>query len=107
MPRYFYIFYPKFDREIPAFEKRVLDILAFKKFGLGYNAEREIVKIESNYYLKKGVGHITDDLLSDPNISFFKSKNPNYYLGEEIACLVELTEENMKPLFKQVINDEK
>lgn len=107
MPRYFFNFYPKYDKEIPQFEKEVLDILAFKKFGSGYDSKRGIVRIQFNYYLKKGVGHITNELLNDPNIKFFKEKNPNYYLGEELACLVEFTEENMKPIFKQVISDEK
>lgn len=107
MPRYFFNFYPKYAEETPQFEKKVLDTLAFKKFGLGYDAKRGIVRIQFNYYLKKGVGNITNDLLNDPNIKFFKEKNPYYYLGEELACLVELTEENMKPIFKQVISDEK
>lgn len=105
MPRYFYNFYPKYDTEIPQFEKKVLNILAFKRFGSGYDAERGIVRIKFNYYLKNRVGQITDDLLKDPNIRFFKNKNPNYSKGEELACLIELTEENMKPIFKQVIND--
>lgn len=104
MPRYFFNFYPKYDSQIPYFEKKVLDMLAFKKFGNGYDAGRGIVKIQSNYYLKKGVGHITHDLIIDPNIKFFKEKNPNYFLGEELACIVELTEENMKPIFRQLIS---
>lgn len=104
MPRYFYNFYPKYDSEIIKFEKKVLDTLAFKKFGSGYDSKNGIVKIKFNYYLKKEVGQITEDLLEDPNIRFFKSKNPNYIRGEELACLVELTEDNMKSKFKEIIN---
>ena len=107
MPRYFFNFYPKYNKEISQSEKKVLDTLAFKKFGSSYDAKLGIVKMQSNYYLKKGVGYITDELLKDPNIRFFKERNPNYSIGEELACLVELTEENMKPVFKQVISDEK
>jgi len=105
MPRYFYNFYPKYDSEITEFEKKVLDTLAFKKFGSAYEPKTGIVRIQFNYYLKNGVGQITEDLLKDSNIKYFKNKNPNYIKGEELACLVELTEDNMKPIFKQVIND--
>ncbi|MEK6828145.1 MAG: hypothetical protein AABX78_02240 [Nanoarchaeota archaeon] len=107
MPRYFHNFYPKYDSEIPEFEKKVLDTLASKKFGSGYDSKRGIVTIEFNYYLRMEVGQITEDLLKDPNIRFFKSRNPNYIKGEELACLVKLTEDNMQLIFKQIINDEK
>ncbi len=106
MPRYFHEFYPKFDLEISSFNRKVLDALAFERFGTGYDSSRGIVKIQSNYYLKKGIGFITNDLLNELNIKYFKEKNPNYFLGEELACLVELKEHNMKQIFRQLINDE-
>ena len=106
MPRYFYDYYPKFDSKSNGFERSVLDKLALKKFGSGYNQSTGIVKIDFNYYLKEGVGQITDDLLKNQDVNFFMDRNPNHTKGNELACIVELKLSNMKPMLKNLIECE-
>ncbi|MEW6009344.1 MAG: hypothetical protein AB1629_06905 [Candidatus Omnitrophota bacterium] len=101
---YFYEFYPCYNKEFPRFEKMVLDIFAYKKYTLEYNANAGIIHFNHpKEHLKAGVADVTAQRLSDPHIRFFVKKNPLYAQGDELACLAELKEENMKPVLKKNI----
>lgn len=101
---YFYEFYPCYNKEFPRFEKAVLDVFAHKKHPLEYDANSGIIHF--NYpkeRLKAGVADVSAQRLSDPHIRFFVEKNPLYAQGDELACLTELKEENMRPVLKKII----
>ncbi|KKM10702.1 hypothetical protein SY88_13380 [Clostridiales bacterium PH28_bin88] len=96
LPVYFYHFYPRYDRGIPAFEQKLLDAFAEFKFPGQYDPETGVIKTCRDY-LKPGVAEVTSRRLKDPHIKYFVEKNPGYYLGDELACIAELSETNLKP----------
>lgn len=98
LPVYFYEFYPCYNRVTPAFEKKVLDIFGQLKFPGQYNAETGIISFETLCdYLKPGIADITAARLKAPHVRYFAEKNPGYRLGDELACITELSEANLKP----------
>lgn len=100
LPVYCKKFYPHCDEETPEFEKRVLDALAFKKFGLAYNSKSGIIHFDKpRERLKPNVADIDQARLKNKHIDFFVRKNPFYASGDELACISELSEENIKSRF--------
>lgn len=95
LPTFFREFYPAHDRPAPESVKRVLDALARLKFGAQYDAARGIVRLAEPTPLHAGVSEPTETRLKDPHVSFFLSANPGHVRGDELACLAELTADNL------------
>lgn len=101
---YFYEFYPSYNNPTPEFEKRVLNAIALKKYPAEYNTNSGVVHfVYPREYLKSGIADLTPQRLTDPHIRFFVQQNSLFIRGDELACLAELKEENMKPIFKRII----
>ena len=95
LPTFFREFYPAHDRPVPQTAKRVLNALAQLKFGAQYDAQRGIVTLAEATPLHAGVSEPTEARLKDPHVSFFVTANPGHMQGDELACLAELTPENL------------
>lgn len=84
--------------------RSLLDHLARRKFGDGYDATRGVITTyKGATYLRPGVADVTEGRMQDNNVSFFVEKNPGHADGEELACLAELSEENLTPLVLRVL----
>lgn len=90
-------FYPTWRYPTPNHIKSRLDIMAARKFGDNYNPDTGIIRFsKSKGHLKKAWAEIPSHLHNKPDIDFFLKCNPNYHAGDELACITELTEENLK-----------
>lgn len=108
LPIFFKEFYPRYDKPIPPFEKRLLDIFGNMKYPQEYNSKLGIIHpMKAKAYLKPGVADINSHLLKNPHINFFLRKNPLYHEGDELACIAELTEGNLKPIAYRIINHDR
>ncbi len=96
-------FFPSFRGETPRFELRVLDALAFQKFPREYDCERGVVRFAEPTPLRNGVATISENRLSDPHVAFFLKANPHHADGDELACLTELTPENLTPAGRRMV----
>ena len=104
LPLYFREFYPCLERETPAFERSVIDALAFFKYGEAYDRRRGIIApAESADFLKQGVADISEARLTSPHVRFFLEKNPGYARGEEIACIARLSRQNFQKIFCRIV----
>jgi hypothetical protein len=56
----------------------------------------------SQGHLKKNWAKIPEKMLAKPDIQFFKNKNPHYDEGDELVCLCQLEEDNLKPFAKRL-----
>jgi hypothetical protein len=86
LSRNFASFYPRHDRETPAFEQSILDLLSVDKFGDAY--QDGVLRFPiCQGRLRQGVAPVDTALLEQPDIHFFVTKNPGHAKGEELCCL--------------------
>ncbi len=106
LPVYFKRFYPCHGQVIPGFEKQVMDTLAYARFGSQYNAETGVIHFEqSRERLKEGVADIDDRRRRNPHVRYFLNQNPHYGLGDELVCLAEISEDNLKRAAYKVMGE--
>ena len=83
--------------------KPLADQLAREKFGNEYDAERGLVVFaRSRGHLKHDIAFPSEEELGRDSVRFFLERNPGYLNGNELVCLCEISEENMRPLTKRL-----
>ncbi len=95
LPVFFRDFYPQHAKATPSREQQTLDALAHQKFGDHYDPASGLIHFDNVASLREGVAEVTVSRLRDPHVRFFVERNPGYASGEQLACLVELTPENL------------
>jgi hypothetical protein len=95
LPLFFRTFYPNMEAETPEPMRRLLDALGTQRFGDEYLPDRGIVRFKHPAPLRAGVADVTDARLADPRISFFVRMNPGHAVGDELACIAELSRANL------------
>lgn len=85
-------YWPRYDRETPAYIKNTIDFLALDRFGDFYDSNNGLIAPHvGSGNLAKHVAPITDDLRRTiPEVNFLLQHNPNYDKGYELACLGKL-----------------
>ncbi len=105
LPLYFNEFFPRFNKVTPKFEQEVLNALAEKKYPGLYDSDSGIIRLNgTTENLREGIADITDDKLRNPHVSFFVEKNPGYIHGDELACIAELSNDNLKTIFFRIVS---
>jgi hypothetical protein len=89
-------FHPHPEQEEPALE-RLAARVAETMFGNSWLPQDGVVRFDESH------GHLRGDLADDtrarqdnPWVSFFLERNPRYDRGEELVCLTEMTDENLR-----------
>lgn len=104
LPVFFKTFFPGVDQKVPPRVKKFLDEAATEKFGEDYSSATQVI---SHYKRRDWLCPSEHDPLllkrSDPHIGFFLRKNPGFDRGDELACISEMTEENLNPRAWRVI----
>jgi hypothetical protein len=95
LPVFFREYYPHPEFPTPTDIKRLLDTLGQRKFGSEYIPGQGVVRFRQATPLREGVADITEERLRDPLISFFQRVNPGHDLGDELACLTEISRSNL------------
>lgn len=95
LPVYFRKFHPSCDRPTPPAMKGLLDAVALRKFPEEYEPATGIVRLSASTPLKKGVAEVTPARHRDPHVAFFLGANPEYGTGDELACLTEISPDNL------------
>jgi hypothetical protein len=97
LPLFFHEFYPRWDAATPRFEQQILNRLARMKFAEQYCESSGLVTFpESQGQLKPEFAGVPARRMSHPHVQFFLERNPSYRLGTELACLAEISPDNMK-----------
>jgi len=103
LPVFFRDFYPHYDCATPAYEQEMLHALAHRKFGNGYDPATGLIRFDSASQLREGVAEVTEARLRDPHVNFFVNRNPDHTQGAQLACLVELTTENLTRCGRRIV----
>jgi len=107
LPVFFKTYYPACAWPTPAAEQRILNALASAKFPEDYDAERGLVVFqESRGNLKPELAAVPPHRLKNQHVQFFLSCNPSYSQGTELACLAEISPENMRSYSARILQEE-
>ena len=89
-------FHPHPERDEPIL-KNIASTTAATMFGNAWDAEAGVLRFgESLGQLKPELAETTWQRSRSPMVKFFLKKNPNFASGDELVCLTELCEENLK-----------
>ena len=89
-------FYPRFDEPTPPAQHRLLDHLATERFGALYDPSNAVVTFDRPQVLRPHLAGIPGTrAAADPHVAFFARQNPGHARGEELACLCDLSEDNL------------
>jgi len=104
LPVFFRNFYPAYNHKMPEGTGKLLDEIAFQKFGTHYCPESQVV---SHGGERDRLADPNQDsrLLArdDPHIRFFVDRNPGYVGGDELVCLAEISKRNLNSRANRVI----
>jgi hypothetical protein len=90
-------FYPNWRYPTPTRIQQILDTMATAKFGNAYQPDKGLIRFEhSKGHLKGQWADVPAHLTDKPDIQYFLERNPGYHVGDELACITELTEANLK-----------
>lgn len=95
LPVFYRKFYPHPERVTPDLEGKIMDELAFRRFGSDYDAASGVVRVAGDYALADAANDLTETRLTDPYIRFFTTRNPGWPHGEELVCLAPLALGNL------------
>lgn len=107
LPVFFRDFFPHYDHETPRPLQSILDGLARQKFGDAYDASSGLIRFAETH------GQLTNELsgvpvrrANDPHVKFFLQRNPEYVRGVELACITEISHENIRPFARHMFWEE-
>ncbi|HVG23661.1 MAG TPA: hypothetical protein VND45_05860 [Thermoanaerobaculia bacterium] len=91
LPLFFREFYPR-----DAALKPLLDGIAAARFGDAYDSRTGVVRLATPAPLRDGVSD-PSARMHDPHVRFFVEANPGHADGDELACLVRVSVDNLTP----------
>lgn len=104
LPMFFVRFFPNFSEPTPPFESRLLASVSRRKFGEHFNENAGVIAYDPPLdYLYEPLQQISGGRDSDPHVKFFLEKNPGFTRGNELACIAELSMENLNRRAKRMI----
>jgi len=98
LPRNFRDFWPRRDRQTPAWERGLMDRLSHQMYRDDWLPEQGIVRRTGHRRLKPDAAPLPDDYARDPNLAFFADANPGHAEGDMLVCLCPLSIANLVTL---------
>ena len=97
LPAFTRKFYPIYREETPPKLQKIVDQLATQKFGDAYLPAAGVLHFpKSKGHLRAEWSELSDKIKAKPHVAFFLQSNPGYATGDELVCLTELCEQNMR-----------
>ena len=97
LPVFFRSFYPRHDdasNGSAAAARAMLDVIARERFGARYDAASGIVRFDRPYVLAGDLLDIPTGKAADAHVRCFLEKNPGFVVGDELACLTRIHDDN-------------
>ena len=98
---------PHWERPASAAAQALLQHLATERYGSDFDAESGVLRfITPQGRLAPELVAIPPAHLRMPEVEFFLRSNPGYARGDELVCLCELKQDNLRPLARRVFAGE-
>jgi hypothetical protein len=95
LPVFWREFYPRYTTPTPPHEQRLLHHLAGIRYGACHDAACGIVRFPRPQRLRGQLRDVPAGRETDPDVAFFLTRNPGHTHGDELACLTEISEDNL------------
>jgi hypothetical protein len=96
-------YFPAPEEEVPIAMQELMDQLARERFGDAYDSARGVISFaESHGHLRDTWSDIPDNVKKRREVQYFLQRNPYYERGDELVCLCELTDTNLKPYARRI-----
>lgn len=106
LPIYFRKYYPVYNQETPPEYDRLLKFICTRKFGEWYNPETGVITFNgARDHLNDRMCEIPESKKQNPHIKFFLEKNPYYYQGDELACIADISRENLNRMAYRIMEE--
>jgi len=90
-------YYPHPELPIPAAMQQRMDVLASARFGEAYLPSAGIVRfVPPRGFLRPSWSGVREGLRDRAEVQYFLQRNPGHAAGDELVCLTELTQENLR-----------
>jgi hypothetical protein len=104
LPVFWREFFPRHATPTPPHEERLLHHLAATRYGAWHDASSGIVRFPRPQRLRGHLGAIPTGRTADADVAFFLSRNPGHADGDELACLTEISEDNLTPAGRRMLS---
>lgn len=104
LPVFWREFFPRHDAPTPPGQQRMLDALAAFQCGQFYDPTTGIVRFARPQRLRAGLAELPEGREKDADIAFFLARNPGHACGDELACITEITAENLTRAGWRMVN---
>ncbi|MBN2534697.1 MAG: hypothetical protein JXB88_17565 [Spirochaetales bacterium] len=106
LPVFFKKYYPSHKEDAPPEYRARLDYISIVKFNGNYNPVTGIISFPGQKdCLTKEMAEIPESKRRNSSVRFFLKKNPFYMRGDELACIAEVSRENLTPLANRVMEN--
>jgi hypothetical protein len=96
LPAFFREFHPRVDRETPPFEAELIRVFGRLKFGDEFDEVSGLVRPRGPHDRLKPELDATLRRLANRHVAYFRTRNPRYGDGHELACVAEIDAANMR-----------
>jgi hypothetical protein len=96
-------YFPHWQRPTPVEVRCLMDDLARQRYGHHYDPRCGLIRFPtSRGQLKPTWANVSSSEMRRPEVSYFLERNPGYAQGDELVCLTELCEDNLRPLARRL-----
>ncbi|MDH4046538.1 MAG: hypothetical protein OEW68_02540 [Gammaproteobacteria bacterium] len=97
LPAFTRRFFPRHREATPAELQNIVDIVALKKFGRAYNPATGVLHFDKpRGHLRQEWSELGEEIVRKPDVQYFLKRNPGYVSGDELVCITELCDDNMR-----------
>lgn len=94
LPVFFRSFHPRYDAEEDGV-RAMLDAIAREQFGPRYDPSSGLVRFAQPYVLADDLLDVPHGKSTDPHVQCFLERNPGFVVGDELACLTRIHDDNL------------
>ena len=106
LPVYFRLFFPVWNALTPPEYQILLNTVAAHRFGSAFLPGKGLISFGGKKdKLKTEMSEIPPSREKDPHVLFFMKTNPGYRDGDELACITDITRENLNEYAWRVIQN--
>lgn len=105
LPVFYRRFHPKYDEPTPPAIQRLMEAVAFERFGEAYDPAGGIVRFPRPQVLKSELLDVPDGRRRDPHVAFFLGANPGFVRGDELVCLTRIDDDNLTPAARRMMRN--